>query len=613
MMSFFWALLLICTAAFAKPIILHDDASLHTFDLQYAPDIRHPSDIGDDTLWHAQTNKLLIPPKQEHWYRLTLRNPGSTPQTRILLCSETNVEHIDLYHQTGSALIAYPSGAALGIDHRPVRSHLMAFEVSVAPHSEATYYLRFYSLLPSFEEIWLLSEEAFRTYEKNVLVFYVAYFGVLMATLVYSLIIAAATKEKILAVNTLYLFFSLLWILLNSGLFIYFFPSYVAWRLSCSISLSYIFLIEFAKFFIDLKSISPNLHRGVLLLQTMLLVTAMLSAYNMTLGISLLIYTGFIALIFLITAILAALFLRIEKVVKIYLLIVLPLLVSLLFYLLAASGVIEPSHLYQYAYVAGSFIELNGFALLSLFYILKMKKDKEREKHELDLLRERYTRELEEQISRKTGELSAKNQELEQSVRYQLDLMQEIHHRVKNNLQMIISIISLELLSSPSKESADTLKNTIARIQSIASIHELLYASPDITAISLARYSRHLIDSVQSIYRNTDVAIRLSCSDRTVGTRDAINLGLIIVELLSNAIKHNPNQTQLRITVRIRLKHARLSLLIRDNGSGFHPHETDFSKSVGINLIRSIARSFSESHHGFYPREGMLFVLTCKL
>ncbi len=398
----------------------------------------------------------------------------------------------------------------------------------------------------------------------------------------------------------------LLWILLNSGLFIYFFPSYVAWPLSCSISLSYILLIEFAKFFIDLKSISLYLHRGVLLLQLLLLATAALSVYDMTLGISLLVYTGFIVLTSLITSILILLFFPIKRIIKTYLVILLPLLTSLLFYLFASSGMIEPDATYQYLYVFGSLVELNGFALLSLFYILKMKKEKEREKHELHLLRERYTRELEEQISRKTRELEA-------NVHYQVALMQEIHHRVKNNLQMIISIISLELLKSQSQEAADILKNTIVRIQSIASIHELLYAAPDITAISLAQYSRHLIASVQSIFNDKNVTLRLSCSDRTIGIRDAINLGLIIVELLSNAIKHNRRVAHLRITVRIRFDGEKLSLIIKDNGGGFDIDGTDLSKSVGINLIHSIARSFSESTHGFYRKNGMLFVLTCKL
>lgn len=612
-MHLVWLFLLLAFAAYGEPILLKEDASLTSFTLEYAPEVERIEEIGAHTTWQPLSNKIHVPPKKEHWYRLTLENPTSVAQSRILLCSETNVEYIDLYHQEAGRSIKQASGAAVPIERRSVKSHLMAFRLHVPPHSQVSYHLRIYSLLPSYEEISLLNEDDFRIYEKRALTIYIGYFGVLLTTLVYSLIIALVTKEKILMVNTLYLFFSLLWILLNSGLFIYFFPSYVAWPLSCSISLSYILLIEFAKFFIDLKSISLYLYRGVLLLQWLLLATAVLSVYDMTLGISLLVYTGFIVLISLIVSIFVLLFFPIKRIIKTYLVILLPLLTSLLFYLFASSGMIEPDATYQYLYVFGSLIELNGFALLSLFYILKMKKDKEREKHELDLLRERYTRELEEEISRKTQELSVKNRELEHHIDYQIALMQEIHHRVKNNLQMIISIVSLELLKSQSQEAAEILKSTIVRIRSIASIHELLYGAPDITAISLAQYSRHLIASVESIFGDTDVAIRLSCSDRTIGIRDAINLGLIIVELLSNAIKHNRSMAHLKITIRIRLADSRLSLLVKDNGIGFDIDAADLSKSVGINLIHSIAGAFGESTHGFYRKNGVLFKLTCKL
>ena len=94
---------------------------------------------------------------------------------------------------------------------------------------------------------------------------------------------------------------------------------------------------------------------------------------------------------------------------------------------------------------------------------------------------------------------------------------------------------------------------------------------------------------------------------------DAINLGLIIVELVSNAIKHNKNVQNLKIAVRINFVDSKLSLLIKDNGSGFDFDATDLSKSIGINLIKTIANSFNNVQYHFYHRKGMLFTLTCKL
>jgi two-component system, sensor histidine kinase LadS len=587
------------------------DTSVKSFNIEYAKTVNSISEINDNTRWETTENKAHFIPKQSHWYRLTLQNSTPTVQTRILLLSETNIEYVNLYDKKNKELVKQASGATIGIDARPVNSHFIAFEITLQPYEKSTHYLHVQSLLPSFSELWLLTNQDFVQYEKKILLVYFVFFGILLTTLMYSLIAAVATKEKILLINTPYLFFSLLWIMLNSGIYLYLFPSYVAWRLSCSISITYILLIEFAKFFIDTKNISMTLHRIVFLLQALLLFTAVLSFIDMTQGISLLVYTGFVVLICLITAIIVFLFFSIKRIIKIYLTILLPLLSSLFVYLLASANIIEASSKFQYSYVLGSFIELNGFAMLSVYYLLQMKKEKEKEKHELDILKERYTQELEQEIVKKTQELHASNQELEKNFQYQVALMQEIHHRVKNNLQMVISIISLELLKSKSEEASGILKNTIVRIQSISSIHEMLYGSSDITSISLAQYTRNLIHSVRSVFNDTDVKIFISCNEQSIGMRDAINIGLIIVELVSNSIKHNKNSKNLKIFIRMNYAKQRLSLFAKDNGAGFDIETTDLSKSVGINLINSIISSFSDSNYRFYNKKGVLFALSC--
>lgn len=607
-------LLLFHLYAYADAIVTVDanNISVTSFHLDYAKSVDTLSQIDDDTAWETTTNKVHLTPHKDYWYKVSFHNVTSMPQSRILFFTETNTEYIDLYTVGANGLTQESAGAAVRIKQRSIDSHFMAFKITLQPYEKSTRYIHIHSLLPSYEEIWLLNEVDFVKYEKEKLLIYIIYFGILITTLIYSLIIATLIKEKILMVNTLYLLFSGLWILLNSGLYSYFFSSHVAWRLSCSISISYILLIEFAKFFINLKKISIYLYRAVLLLQLLLLLTAILSFIDMSMGISLLVYIGFIVLTFLIVTIVILLFVPIQTIIKVYLVILLPLLTSLLTYLLASSGVIEPQSNYQYFYVVGSLIELNGFALLSIYYILTMRKEKEKEKQELDLLREKYTQELEKEILIKTQELHTTNQKLEKNIHYQATLMQEIHHRVKNNLQMVISIISLEMLKSKSEETTNILKNTVLRIQSISSLHEMLYTSFDITSISLAQYSHSLIRSVRAMFDAADVKIHISCNEQSIGMRDAINLGLIIVELISNSIKHNKSMKNLKIFVRISFDQSKLSLFIKDNGRGFELHATDLSKSVGVNLVKTIANSFNDSKYDFYQRKGMLFILTCR-
>lgn len=603
-----------CLHVYGESVVTIDDntTSIKSFHLEHGENVDSLPQIDNNTTWKTIENRVYFKPKQDYWYKLSIQNYTPFAQTRILLFTETNIEYVNLYRKKDVGFAKEVSGATIGINNRPLDSRFITFEVTLQPYEKSTFYLHARSLLPSFTEIWLLTDKEFTRYEKKTLFIYFVFFGVLLTALMYSLIATVATKEKILLVNTLYLFFSLLWIMLNSGLYLYFFPSYIAWRLSCSVAITYILLIEFAKFFINTKEISATAHYIVLLLQALLLFTAILSFIDMSLGISMLIYTGFIVFLFLLSVIVIFLFIGVKKITKIYFITILPLLSSLLVYLLASANIIQPDFKFQYLYILGSFIELNGFVLLSLYYLFQMKKEKEKEKKELDILRERYTQELEKEIIKKTEELYASNQELEKNFQYQVALMQEIHHRVKNNLQMVISIISLELLKSKSKETNNILKNTIVRIQSISSIHEMLYASSDITSVSLASHVRNLIHSVKSIFNETNVKIHISCNEQNIGMRDAINLGLIIVELVSNSIKHNKKSKNLKIFIRVNYANSKLSLFIKDNGIGFDIRATDLSKSVGVNLISSIISSFNESKYDFYQRKGMLFALSCR-
>jgi len=173
-------------------------------------------------------------------------------------------------------------------------------------------------------------------------------------------------------------------------------------------------------------------------------------------------------------------------------------------------------------------------------------------------------------------------------------LLREIHHRVKNNMQVMISLLSLQAQSSSDPEVVNLLKESQNRIRTMAIVHEKLYRSNDLAHIDFSEYieslSVHLFQffSVEprrvGLLRETE-AIPLDINN-------AIPCGLILNELLSNALKYAfPDGRQGLITVGFRRRPgALLEISVRDNGIGF-PAGLDFRRtsSLGLQLVNMLA------------------------
>ncbi len=172
-------------------------------------------------------------------------------------------------------------------------------------------------------------------------------------------------------------------------------------------------------------------------------------------------------------------------------------------------------------------------------------------------------------------------------------LLREIHHRVKNNLQIILSMLRLQRnLVHGSKEILDAE----ARIRTIALIHEELYSSHDLTAINLSNYLKNLLRFLMEVYRSPETAvdIKIHLPEVSVDIDRAIPCALIITELVSNAMKHAfPGRSRGIIELSGKTAETELSLTVKDNGTGYYPEEGKDSGSLGMNLISSLTSQLS--------------------
>lgn len=176
-------------------------------------------------------------------------------------------------------------------------------------------------------------------------------------------------------------------------------------------------------------------------------------------------------------------------------------------------------------------------------------------------------------------------------------LLREIHHRVKNNLQIISTLLTLQSSqASNSNMDVDELYlESQNRIQSIALIHENLYHSEDLAHINFKSYVKGLITDLFDSYGvdSNLIKLHLGIEDVTMGIETAIPCGLIINELVSNSLKHGFSSGQTgQINVELyKLEDRQFTLVVSDTGEGF-PDEVDLvsNETLGLELIKNLVK-----------------------
>jgi two-component sensor histidine kinase len=228
-----------------------------------------------------------------------------------------------------------------------------------------------------------------------------------------------------------------------------------------------------------------------------------------------------------------------------------------------------------------------GSLILSSVVDVTEREDAELQRESLLGELRRMNEDLDGRVRLRTAELAATLQERDV-------LLQEIHHRVKNNLQVISSLINMQARQVKDSESRGALVECVARVQAIASIHEKLYQSADYSRIPFSDYARDLVNGIFKTagVSNGMVSLDLRIDPSLLLTVDkAIPCGLILNELISNALKHAFRDGRRgSISVDFRTLAGRGVLLrVADDGIGI-PADFSIEKSgsLGMQLVATL-------------------------
>lgn len=199
------------------------------------------------------------------------------------------------------------------------------------------------------------------------------------------------------------------------------------------------------------------------------------------------------------------------------------------------------------------------------------------------------SRKREQQLSAKNKQIQEQNIKIEQSLKEKEALIREIHHRVKNNLQIITSMLNLQMNLTDDADTHDILSEAKKRIEAIALTHQMLYQKISLENIVLSQYIETLVRQVEASIKVPSINLVLNCppSNGRINIDIAIPLGLIVNELLTNAYKHAfAGKRDGLITVDVDEAEEFFTISVKDNGRGFEPQKRgEESQTLGMELV----------------------------
>ncbi|MBU0936352.1 MAG: HAMP domain-containing protein [Spirochaetes bacterium] len=179
---------------------------------------------------------------------------------------------------------------------------------------------------------------------------------------------------------------------------------------------------------------------------------------------------------------------------------------------------------------------------------------------------------------------------IQQALSEKTILLKEVHHRVKNNLQIITSLLELQVPSLHNEDDVELFRTSQSRIKSMAIVHELLYKSSDLASISMRSYFDCLIGEINAMGSTTGIFIQTKVDDLFLPIDTALPCGLILNELLTNAVKYAKKpDSDCQVLASFVKKDAELVLTVKDDGPGIPAQvQPENSPSLGFSLVMAL-------------------------
>lgn len=193
-------------------------------------------------------------------------------------------------------------------------------------------------------------------------------------------------------------------------------------------------------------------------------------------------------------------------------------------------------------------------------------------------------------------------------------LLAEVFHRVKNNMNIVTSLLSLKKNTSEQKEVKEALEECRSRVYSMALVHQNIFNEKNLIGLNFKDYIKNLTDEIaKSLGDSKTFDILLDTEEIELNLSTAIPCGLILNELITNSFKYALSDEK-RLQINISLKQQKdgmIELIVRDNGQGIPQSTLDANATLGIELIRSLSEQIN-GVSSFKNEGGMVYTLAFK-
>jgi PAS domain S-box-containing protein len=188
-------------------------------------------------------------------------------------------------------------------------------------------------------------------------------------------------------------------------------------------------------------------------------------------------------------------------------------------------------------------------------------------------------------------------------------LLHEVHHRVKNNLQVISSLLSMQRNLVEDEHAREAFHQSENRILTMAMIHEFLYQQSNFSSLDLVMYLRRVADHLAASYGKEGVRCRVTGPPAVLNLKEAIPCGLIVNELVSNCFKHGfPGEARGCIDVHVSREKGHVLVSVADNGAGLPPgFDLSGKKGLGLKVVHTLATRQLHGKLAYFSGQGSRF------
>lgn len=509
------------------------------------------------------------------WVKFTLQNTSDKPIEKILLYEHEITTDIVFYDGERKEI--------KGFYHISGRNSFLtpSFEISLASKEIKTYYIKAYSIKNFFAvKLNLWDKETLYIKQNNRQFILALFLGALGLLVIYNLFIFLSTKDRSYLLYVLYISLVMVILFFYRGLYYKYNISILedfAKNYSITFPISIMVLALFIRSFLNTKQY-PKIDK---ILYLYIISLALLIVVNFISDFTILGFTKnytFLLILFLFSIITYSVY---KKNRQAYLIFAgwLTMFVSVSLLYISIQGIFSVTDYFPYVIESGIFIEAVLFSFALADRIKVFQRDKEKANAELLIQKKYEEQRLKKEVREKTKELTLALDEKEL-------LLRELHHRVKNNMQMVISILRLQSRNIKDKQLKNIFEEAQNRINAMSQLHEIFYSQEEFSHINSLEYFSFLIQEIQNSYKKeVQINYDLQCM---LQMEDALYCGLILNELITNAYKYAFNE-EIKdpiIDISLENKDGKYILKVEDNGVGYKDEKTG---TLGLSLIKGLA------------------------